>query len=123
MEAHSCLMNFKIPFFNRCKKDSPLSASPLAPDWTPEHAQWLRQMLIHPCGQDLLARARAMQCNLAVKSCKGEFEPARAAGIGDAIDWLESLTRFPQATGEQVATPKPSPRERGNFAPELATQT
>jgi len=93
----------------------PLSAAPVAPDWTSDHAQWLRQMLSHPCGQDLLARARAMQCNLAVKSCKGEFEPARAAGVGDAIDWLESLTRFPQATGEQVATPKPSPAERGNF--------
>ena len=96
---------------------SPLSSAPIAPDWTSGHAQWLRQMLSNPYGQDLLARARAMQCNLAVKSCKGEFEPARAAGIGDAIDWLESLTRFPQATGEnKVATPKPSPTERGNFA-------
>ena len=48
----------------------PLNAAPAAaPEWTEEHAQFLRNFLSHPLGQDLLARARALETKLALDAC------------------------------------------------------
>ncbi len=73
----------------------PLNAAPAAaPEWTEEHAQFLRNFLSHPYGQDLLARARALETKLALDAChkRNGVSPENASGFSDAINWLESLS-------------------------------
>lgn len=89
----------------------PLNAAPVAaPEWTEEHAQFLRNFLSHPLGQDLLARARALETKLALDAChkRNGISPGRAAGFSDGVNWLESLVSISVPTS---AKPESDPRQ------------
>ena len=89
----------------------PLNAAPAAaPEWTEEHAQFLRNFLTHPHGQDLLARARALETKLALDAChkRNSVSPENASGFSDAINWLESLAMISVPTAAQ---PESDPRQ------------
>jgi len=86
-----------------------LTAAPSpAPDWTEEHAAGLRRYLSGRDGQDLIARARALECSLAIKACRKEgVSPDRAAGFSDAVEWLFSLSTISGAPAVQGANYEP----------------
>jgi hypothetical protein len=86
-----------------------LAAAPNpAPDWTAEHAEAFRRYLSGQDGQDLLARAHALECSLAIKACRHEgVSPERAAGFSDAVRWLESLATISVDTAAHVSQNEP----------------
>jgi len=75
-----------------------------APDWLPEHrAQW-HQFWHSPTGRVLLARGRAIHFETAARACADVFHTAHSAGaaqgFGEALAWLDSLSRSARAPAE-----------------------
>jgi hypothetical protein len=105
-------------FWRICSTDVSTSrpAPPLAfcipvPIWDAGDAAITRQFLDSHTGQKLLMRATAMYGAEAVKACgelyHTEKHAMRAAGFGDCIKWIRSLSSpemISQVTGAQVAT-------------------
>ena len=52
-----------------------------------------RNFLRSQTGIDLIQKARARECSLAILACRNshECEPLRAAGFSDAVNWFMSL--------------------------------
>lgn len=91
------------------KGESPLVSAPsFAPDWTSDYATGFKKFLSSEEGRVLFARARALECKLALDACQGKaVSPERAAGFSDCINWLESLARISGASPVQDATTEP----------------
>lgn len=85
-------------------KGSLAAAPSAAPDWDDDCAGALKMFLASGEGQVLVARARALECKLAIDACtKKTISPDRAAGFSDAVNWLLSLSQIsvsPAAHGE-----------------------
>lgn len=75
-----------------------------APDWLPEHRRGWCDFLSSPAGKILLQRAAAVHANFAIAACNDSVttthSAARAAGFGDALQWLESLSRSARANAD-----------------------
>jgi hypothetical protein len=75
-----------------------------APDWLPEHRRAFVSFLATDAGKTLLQRAAAVQANTAVAACNDSISTthsaARAAGFGDCLVWLVSLSRSSRATDD-----------------------
>jgi len=90
------------------RKKSLIAAPSFAPDWTPDYATGLKKFLSSEEGRVLMARARALECKLALDACtKKAISPDRAAGFSDAVNWLESLSQISGASPVQDATTEP----------------
>jgi len=102
---------------------SSLPAAPVAaPQWTPGYAQDLKHFLGTECGVVLMSRARAMECATALRACQNpdDCHPQRAAGVSDAINWLQSLTQFSESPADPGELYEPRHGESGVPDPELA---
>ena len=78
-----------------------IPAAPSAPDWLPEHqAAWLAFLRTN-AGATVMARCRAISCQVASSACKDVFHTQHSAGIAagweECRTWLESLSRASRA--------------------------
>lgn len=75
-----------------------------APDWEPEHQRDLQHFLSSPTGRVFAARAQAVHADMAIRACGDSITPAhsagKAAGFGDCIRWIDSLSRSSRAIEE-----------------------
>jgi hypothetical protein len=94
------------------------SAPGAAPVWTVEDVLNLNKFFQTSTGTKLLQRARAMEYNTAVRSCRDAFHTVHsagvAAGVSDTIHWLESLAgdemrqKLSEPTPVEVGNPQPT---------------
>ncbi len=91
----------------------------LAPDWLPEHQHELATYLATESGKTLIARGVAVQANAAIAACNNpspENPPARAAGFGDCLTWIGTLTKISRASS---VTEAPGPEEGQTDTPPI----
>ena len=88
-----------------------------APDWLPEHRGVLVAFLATDAGKTLVRRGAAVHANTAVIACAGDelrppnpelmsYNAGRAAGFGDCLRWLLSLSRSSRVPDDSSAETK-----------------
>jgi hypothetical protein len=94
---------------------APIIAPTIPPDWTTADVSALRGFFNTATGGKLLQRGRAMEYSMAVTACGDSMHTvhsaARAAGISDTLNWLESLASdkmLSRLTGAQVRNLNPA---------------
>lgn len=102
---------------------APLPAAPLAPDWTDDHRRAFLAFLKTEAGVVLMARMNAVAAHNAATACLDpmhtQHSAGRAAGFGDARNWLLSLSRVSRdlETTDMQADPEGEAALHERFSP------